>query len=213
MAEPQHAFLSDNDARIDDTHEIRVALTGDLDELAGPINKNHQGARRAFVRGVFSLIEAMTYRMKASALAIGKEMLDPAEVLLLEEREFTLEDSGALREKSPKLKTLPNLRFTLAMLVKASGCDWAPKYGGAGWAAVNAAIRTRDRLMHPRELKDVEVTDEQVQDAVRAMAWFTATQVKLFGSIHQKQAKDAGRPHVPLPGMDKISAMTDANAE
>ncbi|MFO1207577.1 MAG: hypothetical protein U1E63_17940 [Burkholderiales bacterium] len=39
--------------------------------------------------------------------------------------------------------------------------------------------------------------------------WFTATQVKLLATIHEKQAKDAGRTHVPLPGMAELSEMTE----
>ena len=209
MVEQTDGNVTEHDARIEQTYAIREALTKDLDELIDQVNENHQGARRAFVRGMFALIEAMTYRMKATALAIGRARLEPAEILLLEEREFSLNDNGSLRERSPKLRTLPNLRFTLAMLVKASGTEWAPSYDGVGWDATNKAIEVRDRLMHPLELADIQVSDEQMESASRAMMWFTSTQIKLFSNIHEKQAADAGKPHVPLPGMDAISATMD----
>lgn len=211
MTDPQQQFIAEHDARIEETHRIREALTKDLDELIDPVNKDHQGARRAFIRGMFALFEAMTYRMKANALAFGSAKLEPSEVLLLEEREFSLEDNGNLKQRSPKLRTLPNLRFTFAMLVKASEIDWAPSYDGPGWAAVKESILTRDRLTHPRTLADVTVSDGQMVSASKALMWFTATQVKLLSTIHEKQAKDAGRAHVPLPGMAEISEMTEKN--
>ncbi|MFO1207576.1 MAG: hypothetical protein U1E63_17935 [Burkholderiales bacterium] len=168
MTDPQQQFIAEHDARIEETHRIREALTKDLDELIDPVNKDHQGARRAFIRGMFALFEAMTYRMKANALAFGSAKLEPSEVLLLEEREFSLEDNGNLKQRSPKLRTLPNLRFTLAMLVKASEIGWAPNYDGPGWAAVKESILTRDRLTHPRTLADVTVSGRRMLSASKA---------------------------------------------
>ena len=109
MVEQTDGNVTEHDARIEQTHAIREALTKDLDELIDQVNENHQGARRAFVRGMFALIEAMTYRMKAPALAIGRARLEPAEILLLEEREFSLNDNGSLRERSPKESSINNI--------------------------------------------------------------------------------------------------------
>ncbi len=121
MADTLNDYVESQDARIDETYEVHKALVKDLDELNDQANKQHQGARRAYVRGVFALIEAMTYRLKASALEIGRASVTPARCSLLEERDYGLNDNGTLQIRNRNLKTLPNVKFTLAMLVKASG--------------------------------------------------------------------------------------------
>ncbi len=58
--------------------------------------------------------------------------------------------------------------------------------------------------MHPRQLTHLQVSDEQLEQAVEAAAWFISALLRVFSLIHEKQAVDAGKPHVPLPGLDQF---------
>lgn len=209
MAEQTDDKISEQDARIEETFQINKELNDDLEELSDHCNAGHQGARRAYVRGAFALIEAMTYRMKASALEIGRQRLEPGEVQLLEETEYALNDKGAVQQRSPKLKTLPNVRFTLKMLAKAADIDKEVNFGVKGWEAMDSAIKTRDRLMHPRQLVHLQVDDGQLREAMDSVVWFTSVVLTVFSLLHEKHARDAGMEHMPLQGLVEFKSLIE----
>jgi hypothetical protein len=43
---------------------------------------------------------------------------------------------------------------------------------GQGWKNLSKAVKVRDRLMHPKEVADLQVSNEEVGAAKKAFEWF-----------------------------------------
>jgi hypothetical protein len=48
---------------------------------------------------------------------------------------------------------------------------------GSGWQAFRKAVAIRNRITHPREIRDLLITDAELEDVTRAYHWFTYTVV------------------------------------
>jgi len=60
------------------------------------------------------------------------------------------------------------------------------------WAALMRARKVRDRLMHPRTPKDLEITDEELEDATRAAEWFQTRHRELLELMMDQLAGNGG---------------------
>lgn len=49
------------------------------------------------------------------------------------------------------------------------------------WSSLKKSIKVRDRLMHPRMPNDLDVSDDEVQDTIKAMEGFTKIIYRYFG--------------------------------
>lgn len=130
--------------------------------------------RRTGIRMIFAQVEGITYALKRVALSKGKGLgsgFTAAEWVLLEERGYSLGRGGKVVEDKLRLRTLPNLRFALDMFIKGFGLEMEIDYGVEGWAALDRAVKVRDRLTHPKSPGDLEVSDEELGDALAGEVW------------------------------------------
>lgn len=158
--------------RLDEFSEMLTVLKSDVDSLQQSA-KADQSARRSFVRAVFAMIEGLTYSLKQGALE--KEETQPvfttAELALLKEEFYDLNDNGEAAIRRSKLRTKPNTLFALQSFAKGHGAIFVPNRD-EGWSALIAAIKVRDRLMHPKKIIDLTVSDAEMETVKEASLWF-----------------------------------------
>ena len=77
-----------------------------------------------------------------------------------------------LTERPPFLPLRENLKRTFKIFARAHGVPVAIKYDEAGFTDLCDTFVLRSRLMHPKGLFDLEVTDKAVDAAVRGEKWF-----------------------------------------
>ena len=70
------------------------------------------------------------------------------------------------------LKPRENVKRTFKVFARAHGVPVAIKYDETGFADLCDTFILRNRLMHPRGLFDLEVTDKAIDAAVRGEKWF-----------------------------------------
>ena len=90
---------------------------------------------------------------------------------MIKEEDYELDDSGAVRIRNARLKLLNNFRFAFAVAAKAADVDFRLDVGGPGWQALRETVPVRDRLMHPKRLTDLVVTENEVRKAMIAFNW------------------------------------------
>src|SRR5438093_935532 len=96
-------------------HEIARSDVARVEEM---LNESDEAFhRRAFVRTMFAFIEADVWGRKRTALLLhersaAKPILTIAEVAIASEESFSLREDGTASTNSPRLKFLPNLKFS-----------------------------------------------------------------------------------------------------
>jgi hypothetical protein len=174
--------------------EIKEILSTDVTVCASMLKtEDNQFWRRMLVRSVFALIEGTVYRMKQLAFEVSLDERVPlsrAEIALLVEEGYDLNDKGEPIVKSNHLNITKGIRFAFKASARAYGISYALKVDDSGWDSFKKALKVRDRLMHPKSTSDVNVVDDDVLCLERAVSWFAESvneiQSKMVLSLNEK---------------------------
>tara|TARA_R110002049_G_scaffold95572_5_gene234753 strand:+ start:265 stop:819 length:555 start_codon:yes stop_codon:yes gene_type:complete len=165
--------------RSEEFNPLRMRLSEDVTyfniRLGDETNKNI--IRRSYVRAVFAFIEGYLYAFKQISLRISEESegikLSPEEIIALKEVEVSIDDSGNIKQRSKYIPARKSLVFSIASIAKQHEADFILDKGGQGSEAYQVALKIRDRLMHPKSHRELELTDIELESVQVAYNWFT----------------------------------------
>jgi hypothetical protein len=142
--------------------------------------------RRAYVRSVFAFIEGVTYRMKRLALEEkdkSKVDFSPAEIALLSEQTFDLDDQGEVTYRTIAFPLTKNVRFAFKALARVNAVGYDLQVGDAGWEALKKSLKLRERLMRPKTQDDLLISNEEVDVVLNGSIWFVQNFKELFNRL------------------------------
>jgi hypothetical protein len=149
---------------VDDVHAAHADVKRD----------NTATKRRTFIRTTTSGIEAITHLGKTAASKYVGPLtrISPAEWAVLREESYSLSESGKAIA-SQRFPHIPeNFRFTVETLRRLSGDnEYSLDVGGRDWRRFKNAIRTRNRIVHPRSVAEYDASATEIQDAALALKW------------------------------------------
>lgn len=168
-------------SRWNDFFDLTRVLSFDLMETYDRLrnDSDHQPSRRNWVRTFCSQVEAFAYSTKQILADLSEfpfVKLSPHEILLLREEWYEIADNGEPRlrgDKFVQIKT--NLKFLATMCSRAFERPYALDTGGSGWTALDAAFKIRNRLVHPKAVQDMFITDDELKTVAQAQDWFHKT--------------------------------------
>jgi len=163
----------------DDCDRCRAELlasidNGEIDE-DGNVDADYEFHARQLIRAIFAYIEAVTFSIKAWSAGYCLENgidITPQERYLATDTEYELNDRGEVVETKSRIPLARNIRFALAILRKAHGIEESFDASVEWWSCLKNAIRVRDRLTHPKLPGDLDVSDEDILNALKAKEGF-----------------------------------------
>jgi hypothetical protein len=164
---------------------------------------------RTFVRAVFALIEGGIYGLKQVALQLSKHdrgNFTPAEISLLEDKSYDLDDKGRVQERVKFIPISSNIKFAFAAVARAYPVNYTLKTDGKGWNALQAALKTRNRITHPKTVVDLKITDDEVQQAADAATWFLKSHADVVQAYMNKLKPILDRFTLPKSKVDASPA-------
>ena len=166
---------------IDELHNLSQLLHQDVETCLSAIrqepitNTVDLFWRRAYVRSVFAFIEGITYSLKLLAFEDKDEPhvdFSPAELAFLLEEDFDLNDKGEVVSVPAKISFAKNIRFAFRAIARANSVAFELKVSDAGWEALKKAAKVRDRLMHPKTINDLVITNDDIELVLKGSGWF-----------------------------------------
>ena len=174
-----------------------------------------QFKRRTYVRTVFASIEGETFRRKQAALtwaelrqeilgvSSSREQLEKvthveltgAELALIREEQYELNNKGEARIGKKFLKAADNLRFSFKLYAKATNSSYELDVGGIGWYSFLKALAVRNRISHPKHERDLVITDEDLDSVQKAAEWHRDCAwelIKSAGSVQSGTQQNQG---------------------
>jgi hypothetical protein len=155
------------------------------------VSNDTQFARRQFVRAMFANLEGLTSKLKQLCLR-SPTSYSPAETALLREEAFSLDDKGDARVSASHLNLAANIQFAFRMYARLCNIRFSLPKSESEWSDLKLATAVRNRLMHPRKLEDLTVSEADVEAASRASAWINAKFSELQELAIDKIAYDQG---------------------
>ena len=159
----------------DRCHAELVAAIDDGEVCDGGVEADYEYHARQLIRAIFAYIEAVTFSVKAWSAGYCMENdieITPQERYFATDTEYELNDRGEVVETVAKISLARNIRFALSINRKAHGISEPFDASVEWWSCMKKAIRVRDRLTHPKMPGDLDVSGENIVDALKAKAGF-----------------------------------------
>jgi hypothetical protein len=135
---------------------------------------SNQFWRRTLVRCLCALAEGVLSLLKNIAPDSAKffevELTEKDMEVATERRNYI--DNGIQKSKPAFLKFSENLKETFKLFAKAHTVQFEIRYDKSGFKELCDTFDSRNKLMHPKGLFDVEVSDKAVDAADQGMKWF-----------------------------------------
>ncbi|MGA2220501.1 MAG: hypothetical protein ABSH21_01775 [Verrucomicrobiia bacterium] len=163
----------------DDVDRCHAGLVQCIDdgEAAGDgsVTVDYEYHARQLIRSILAYVEGVTFSVKVSAVArcldSGIEVSDHERYLAVE-IDGQLNDKGEVIERPAKLRLAENVRFAFRLLEKATQGAFRFDPSVEWWASLRGTIAVRDRLTHPRYPQDIDVSGEEIVNALKAKVGF-----------------------------------------
>lgn len=155
--------------------EMAFILGQDCDEYYKAIQANDsQIYRRAYVRSVFAFIEGVMHSTRAATSHLGMLFgkLTLQEMIVLDGLVLEIGDKGEIKTRTHYPDFKNNLKFTYRTFGRSVGSSFTLNLSGKGWQSLVASVSVRNRLMHPKEIADLFISDQEVKAAKFAFDWY-----------------------------------------
>lgn len=183
--------LETREAAVDELKQLYKVLFDDV-VAAGIASEGSPSefATRTFVRSFFAYVEGVLYglrRVAATSLE-GTDILTEKHADKLKEQKRIVQDNGDVQLVEKFYPLADSLRFVL----RCYGASYGLRYessSGIEWESMLAAIKIRDRLMHPKSVASLAVTPEEITSIYQARTWWSESVRELLTACDEEDAR------------------------
>lgn len=175
------------------TQEMIWALFEDVMHFWKVLDKDDsQTIRRSCIRALVAVIEAALYQVKIYLIYANDKAyisLLPEELVLLSEKTYHIDKKGNAKpvEKFSPFKN--TFLFIFNTLFRYTNDTFRIDKKDQHWSDFDTIIKARNRLMHPKLLSDINVTDLELKRAKQLALWNAEIQARAFFSLIKIEAK------------------------
>jgi hypothetical protein len=160
-------------------------LLGDVRAAEERMRENDtQMHRRDLVRAAFAAIEGLHWRLKQNVLRQGKPKLSPFEYAAMIEQSYSVDERGNV-STFPRFLPLPPAIRLVVNAMQRYRPEYKVDFNHAGWSNLKEAIEIRNRLVHPKRLEDLTVSEEEINKTLSGLMWFLALVVEILREINK----------------------------
>ena len=205
-------FNSKEGRKLQEMLKMFVLLDADA-ELSYSEAKRRDGhsAHRQYVRSVFAMIEGTIFGMKQLARNPMRKQLTAAVLALLDEEGYDLNDRGEPIICPHYLRLEKNIKFAFAIYAESASVMYRLPTQEAGWKSLMRAIRLRNGLMHPKRLRDLSLSAEEIKNVVTAHHWFKSKYREVQGLMLRQQLQARGLADKEIAELDSWMSQKTAD--
>lgn len=184
--EKQHAELQ----RLINRSSLTIdPLVSDFSHAVGQWRQDRtsQFWSRTAIRCLCAAVEArlFTFRKMAEEMAlVSGVQFNREEVEILTEQKASIGPKGILTTRPGFIPFPDSVKESFRLFGKAVGATITIDYGVAGFSMLCKTFEVRNRLMHPKQPFDVQVSTQDVDTADHGIGWFSDAYGKVMEECH-----------------------------
>jgi hypothetical protein len=106
-----------------------------------------------------------------------------AEYAMLADQSYDLKANGETSIQ-PKFLRLPdNLRFTIKVVSRLFEMQLELGVGTTAWGNFKKAIEIRNRITHPKNASDIDISDDEIKTCKEVSGWFNGIVAKFIENL------------------------------
>jgi hypothetical protein len=147
---------------------------------------------------VSAAVEGLLWQLKQRLLNVPEPILKMTahERAALLEQSYSVDQRGRLQSQVRYIPLLSSIRLIIH-ITKRNVPDYDIDLSHAGWSALLQSVETRNRLVHPKTLNELNVSPVEVETAMRGFFWFLALVIEMMEKIH-----DSARRQLTALGLE-----------
>lgn len=138
--------------------------------------ENEQFWRRTYIRTIFSLFEGIIHMLRQIAIEpcyVGEETgLSHYEISALKGETYKISGRGKIMPKAYYYNISKGIMLINRSLRKRRIITEEIDPHGEAWEAFNHAVRTRNRITHPKKESDLLITEAEFEEFQSVTKWF-----------------------------------------
>lgn len=155
-------------------------LVGDVIAAQKRVKKSDTPThRRELVRSVFAAIEGLHWQLKQDVLGHPKANLSHFERAAMVEESYSVTERGDVISV-PRFLPLTTAIRLVVNIVQRYRPMYKIDFNHVGWANLKVTVDVRNRLVHPKRLEDLVVSDTEIQKTNSAFAWVLALVIEIL---------------------------------
>lgn len=140
--------------------------------------RDSQFFRRIYVRSVFTTIEGGIWVLKqvclkANSIDGTKRKITISEYIILTEKSYDLKGNGNVRVTSKTINLLDNIKYTFKTINTLFEGEINIGVGNQSWERLIIAKNIRNRITHPKNETDLNISDEEILICEAVSSWFS----------------------------------------
>lgn len=163
---------------------IHVLVSDVQAALSNLETDSNQSNKRTVIRAVFAAIEGGISIARQTVLQSGPRFiaLSCHEIASLREETYNVGNDGTVKAQ-PKYITVTASIRQLSKLITRINPDYKLDLNHPAWGYLASSLTVRNRLTHPKKLKDLEVSDAELSKAVMSFYWVLAFVIEVLSNI------------------------------
>jgi hypothetical protein len=146
---------------------------------------DNQANRRDFIRSTFAAMEGWLWDFRQRAQSVLEDVRDftPAEQAAFAETSFAISSNGKLIEQTRYYSMTTMFRFVVRLAEEEFGNPLVD-FGSNEWQAFNQAIEIRNRITHPKDINDFNLSDSDIETVRSSSIWLMDTIMRVVASLN-----------------------------
>ena len=174
---------------------LRDALNEDYKWIAARLDES-QSAKRIYVRTIFANFEAILWSVRRSAAWSAKKgrlQATDMECMALQDQSFFVDNDGDVKDKTSYVSLIVALKMVFKITTR--GLTPAPaKLSEIDLTSIKAGIAIRNRLTHPKNEDDCEVSDADLAEIGRCGTALFKCLTGILDGLERHQGADKAWP-------------------
>jgi uncharacterized membrane protein YecN with MAPEG domain len=159
-------------------------LVNDVRDAEKRLQENDTpGNRRDLVRAAFAAIEGLHWQLKRDVLKNGLGKLTAHEYAAMAEESYSVDDRGNV-SSIPRFLPITTAIRLVVQVVQRYRPSYKVDFSHAGWSNLKSAVEVRNRLVHPKTLEDLAVTDSEIRKTISGFCWVLALVIEVLRETH-----------------------------
>jgi len=165
------------DEKFNDAIENYLALSNTLDEdLKAIINGDNDSVtwKRNFIRVAIAVIEGNCHCLREFcevAMGAGQQISKKRQKAITDERSCSASE---------------RIKYNIQSAYVVFEIDHAPNFDGVEWSYAKEAITKRDKLIHPRTIQDLEITESKWPQHHCGVIWLIQNLISFIEAVTLK---------------------------
>ncbi|WP_448646722.1 hypothetical protein [Pseudomonas mohnii] len=174
--------------RLDELLGMNAVLRDDINALLEAFGDDwdNQVFRRNFVRACWAYIEAVVYGVKETTLCavnLSATDLPLRDLKFLTGVTYIVSTDGGVKAKAVWCNTEENIRCALRIAADCFDRVARPDFNDVGWCKTKVSVQLRHRLVHPKCVTQLRVSDQEFDDQREAFIWFAGLFTKFISDM------------------------------